>query len=188
MTAAERPCYRCSPLRPHPPGDSILRRFARKIDAFQERWGIGVSWLTLGMVLIVFGDVVFRYLFNKSWVFIQELEWHLFGLVYLLVAGYTILHNEHVRVDIWYAKQSARKKAWVDFILALRHVLPVVRPDHLHDAAVPEALAPSERGLYVGNYTDRDVSILKVDGATVRNTGKRFKLPGQPASMRGAAG
>jgi len=175
-------------LRPHPPGDSILRRFARKIDAFQERWGIGVSWLTLGMVLIVFGDVVFRYLFNKSWVFIQELEWHLFGLVYLLAAGYTILHNEHVRVDIWYAKQSARKKAWVDFILALRHVLPVVRPDHLHDAAVPEALAPSERGLYVGNYTDRDVSILKVDGATVRNTGKRFKLPGQPASMRGAAG
>jgi len=117
LTAAERPCYRSSPLRPHPPGDSILRRFARKIDAFQERWGIGVSWLTLGMVLIVFGDVVFRYLFNKSWVFTQELEWHLFGPVYLLAAGYTMLHNEHVRVDIWYAKQSARKKAWVDFIL-----------------------------------------------------------------------
>ena len=68
-------------------------------------------------MLIVFGDVVFRYLFNKSWVFTQELEWHLFGPVYLLAAGYTMLHNEHVRVDIWYAKQSARKKAWVDFIL-----------------------------------------------------------------------
>jgi len=39
----------------------------------------------------------------------------------------------------------------------------------------------------VGNYTDRDVSILRVDGATVTDTGKRFKLPGQPASMRGAA-
>ena len=95
----------------------MLRRHARKIDAFQGRWGIGVSWLMLGMVLVVFGDVIFRYLFNKSWVFIQELEWHLFGLVYLLAAGYTMLHNEHVRVDIWYAKQSPRKKAWVDFIL-----------------------------------------------------------------------
>ena len=88
----------------------MLRRHARKIDAFQGRWGIGVSWLMLGMVLVVFGDVIFRYLFNKSWVFIQELEWHLFGLVYLLAAGYTMLHNEHVRVDIWYAKQSARSR------------------------------------------------------------------------------
>lgn len=95
----------------------MLRELARKIDAFHERWGNGVSWLMFGMVAVVFGDVIFRYLFNRSWVFIQELEWHLFGVVYLLAAGYTMLHDEHVRVDIWYAKQSPRKKAWVDFIL-----------------------------------------------------------------------
>ena len=95
----------------------MLRELARRIDAFQERWGTGVSWLMLGMVLVVFSDVIFRYLFNMSWVFVQELEWHLFGLVYLLAAGYTMLHNEHVRVDIWYAKQAPRKQAWVDFIL-----------------------------------------------------------------------
>ena len=47
--------------------------------------------------------------------------------------------------------------------------------------------SPDGKHLYVGNYTDRDVSILRVDGATVTDTGKRFKLPGQPASMRGAA-
>ena len=95
----------------------MLRELARNIDAFQERLGNGVSWLMFGMVAVVFSDVVFRYLFNRSWVFIQELEWHLFGLVYLLAAGYTMLHDEHVRVDIWYSKQSPRKKAWVDFIL-----------------------------------------------------------------------
>ena len=101
-----------------------LRELARKIDAFQELWGHGVSWLMLAMVVVVFGDVIFRYVFNRSWVFVQELEWHLFGLVYLLAAGYTLLHNEHVRVDIVYAKLTPKKKAWVDFILLFVFFFP----------------------------------------------------------------
>jgi TRAP-type mannitol/chloroaromatic compound transport system permease small subunit len=95
----------------------MLRELARRIDAFQERFGRAVSWLMFGMVVVVFGDVIFRYVFNRSWVWVQELEWHLFGIIYLLAGGYTMLYNEHVRVDIWYAKQPPRKKAWVDFIL-----------------------------------------------------------------------
>lgn len=94
-----------------------MRELARRIDAFQERVGRSVSWLMFGMVVVVFGDVIFRYLFNRSWVFIQELEWHLFGIVYLLAAGYTMLYNEHVRVDILYARLSPRRKAWVDFVM-----------------------------------------------------------------------
>lgn len=95
----------------------MLRELARKIDAFQERFGSGVSWLMFGMVVVVFSDVIFRYVFNRSWVFVQELEWHLFGLVYLLAAGYTMLYDEHVRIDVLYSKWSPRKKAWVDFVL-----------------------------------------------------------------------
>ncbi len=45
--------------------------------------------------------------------------------------------------------------------------------------------SPDGKYLYVGNYMDDDISILKVDGATVINTGKTFKLSGHPASMRG---
>src|SRR5947209_20618398 len=81
----------------------MLRELARKIDAFQDRFGRSVSWIMLLMVLVVFSDVVMRYAFNKSSVFAQELEWHLFGLVYLLGAGYTMLYDEHVRVDILYS-------------------------------------------------------------------------------------
>ncbi len=102
----------------------MLRELARKIDAFQERLGQGVSWLMFGMVVVVFCDVIFRYLFNRSWVFIQELEWHLFGVVYLLAAGYTMLYNEHVRVDIVYAKLPSRKKAWIDFVLLFVFFFP----------------------------------------------------------------
>jgi TRAP-type mannitol/chloroaromatic compound transport system permease small subunit len=73
----------------------MLRERARKIDAVQERFGRAVSWFMLAMVVVVFTDVLFRYLFDKSSVFTQELEWHLFGRVYLLAAGYTMLHDEH---------------------------------------------------------------------------------------------
>jgi len=95
----------------------MLRELARKIDAFQERFGRAVSWLMFGMVVVVFGDVIFRYLLNRSYVFVQELEWHLFGLVYLLAGGYVTLHDEHIRVDVVYAKLSPRTRAWLDFAL-----------------------------------------------------------------------
>lgn len=102
----------------------MLRELARKIDALQERIGRGVSWLMFGMVVVVFSDVVFRYVFNKSSVFTQELEWHLFGLVYLLAAGYTMLYDEHVRIDILYARWSPRRKAAVDLAMLFVMFLP----------------------------------------------------------------
>src|SRR2546426_11169 len=69
----------------------MLRELARKIDGFQDWFGRGVSWIMLLMVLVVFLDVVMRYAFNTSSVFAQELEWHLFGLVYLLGVGFALL-------------------------------------------------------------------------------------------------
>jgi TRAP-type mannitol/chloroaromatic compound transport system permease small subunit len=101
-----------------------MRELARKIDAFQERFGQGVSWLMLAMVVVVFTDVVFRYLFNRSSVFVQEAEWHLFGLVYLLAAGYTMLYDEHVRIDIFYSRWSPRRKAAMDFAMLFVMYLP----------------------------------------------------------------
>lgn len=96
---------------------TTLRELARKIDALQDRFGRAVSWLMLAMVVVVFGDVIMRYALKTSYVFAQELEWHLFGMVYLLAAGYTMLYDEHVRVDILYSRWSPRRKAWADFIL-----------------------------------------------------------------------
>lgn len=94
-----------------------MRELARRIDAWQDRFGRGVSWLSLAMVIVVFEDVVSRYLFRRTFVFMQEFEWYLFGTLYLLAAGYTMLYDEHVRVDIVYSKLSPRRKAWLDFVL-----------------------------------------------------------------------
>jgi TRAP-type mannitol/chloroaromatic compound transport system permease small subunit len=102
----------------------VLRELARKVDAIQEQFGRAVSWLTTLMVAVVFVDVIMRYTLNLTYVFTQELEWYLFGAVYLLAAGYTLLHNEHVRVDIVYSKLPPKRRAWFDFILFLVFFFP----------------------------------------------------------------
>jgi hypothetical protein len=67
-----------------------------------------VSWVSLLLVLVVFVDVVMRYLFKTSFVFTQELEWHLFAFIFLIGAGYTLLHDGHVRVDIIYQRLGTK--------------------------------------------------------------------------------
>lgn len=103
---------------------NALKGLSRWIDTINEYIGRGVAWVTLGLVLVVFVDVVMRYLFNTSFVFTQELEWHLFGFIFLIGAGYTLLHDGHVRVDIFYRRLGARGRAWVNFIGVLVFLLP----------------------------------------------------------------
>ena len=104
----------------------MLRDLARRIDALQERVGRVASFITLAMVLVVFGDVVLRYGLSKSSVFTQELEWHLFAVSYLLAAGYTMLYDEHVRVDIVYSRWSPRRRARANFLFAWIFFFPSV--------------------------------------------------------------
>ena len=104
----------------------MVREFARKVDAIQERVGRFSSWLMLTMVLVVFFDVVARYGFQKGWVFMQELEWHLFGMTYLLAAGYTLLYDEHVRVDVLYNAWPPRKRARANVIFSFVFFFPSV--------------------------------------------------------------
>jgi TRAP-type mannitol/chloroaromatic compound transport system permease small subunit len=102
----------------------MLRELARKIDRFQDVLGRALSWLMLAMVLTVFFDVVSRYLFARTYVFTQELEWYIFAVAYLMAGGYVMLWDEHVRVDIMYSRMSPRKRAWVDFILLFVFFFP----------------------------------------------------------------
>ena len=101
------------------------RTVLRWIDTVNRQIGQGVAWLILAMVLVTVGDVIMRYLFNTGAVFIQELEWHLFGVLFLLAAGYTLLIDGHVRVDIFYARLPKRSKAWIDLFGTVVLLLPV---------------------------------------------------------------
>lgn len=101
-----------------------LKRLADIIDTINKWVGTVVSYVAGLLVVVIFSDVAMRYMFNISYVFTQELEWHLFGFVFLMGAGYTLMRNAHVRVDIFYARLSARGKAWVDLVCSLAFLFP----------------------------------------------------------------
>jgi len=101
-----------------------IKTLTRWIDTINEWVGRGVAWVTLGLVLVVFVDVVMRYLFNKSYVFTQELEWHLFGFIFLIGAGYTLLHDGHVRVDIIYQRLGIKGRAWTNLLGVILFLIP----------------------------------------------------------------
>jgi len=103
---------------------NVLKTFSRWIDFLNEWVGRGVAWVTLALVVVIFVDVVMRYLFNTSYVFTQELEWHLFGFIFLIGAGYTLLHDGHVRVDIIYQRLGLKGQAWINLLGVIFFLIP----------------------------------------------------------------
>jgi TRAP-type mannitol/chloroaromatic compound transport system permease small subunit len=103
---------------------NALKTVSCWIDTLNEWVGRGVAWVTAGLVMVVFIDVLMRYILNTSFVFTQELEWHLFGFIFLIGAGYTLLHDGHVRVDIIYQRLGLKGRAWINFVGVLLFLIP----------------------------------------------------------------
>jgi len=105
---------------------TFLHRIAAAIQSFSEWSGRLISWLVLALVVIISYDVAMRYLFQDGSVALQELEWHLFALIFLLAAAYTLKHDAHVRVDVFYHSRlmTDRRRAWVDLLGGLFFLLP----------------------------------------------------------------
>jgi TRAP-type mannitol/chloroaromatic compound transport system permease small subunit len=102
-----------------------IPRIISLIDQINEVIGRSVSWLTLIMVVVTFTVVVFRYLFNTGWIAMQESITYMHALVFMLGAAYTLKHDGHVRVDIFYREKSERFRIWVDALGSLFLLLPV---------------------------------------------------------------
>ncbi|MDP2707857.1 MAG: TRAP transporter small permease subunit [Burkholderiales bacterium] len=102
-----------------------LLALSRLIDALNERIGRLVYWLVLAAVLVSAGNAVFRYLFNLSSNAWLEIQWYLFSAVFLLCAGYTLLHNEHIRIDVIAGRLSKRAQTWIDIFGCVFFLLPM---------------------------------------------------------------
>lgn len=105
---------------------NALAWMVRAIDRTNELIGRVLAWLTLAMVLITFFVAAMRYGFAWGRVWIQELYVWLHGIVFMAGAGYTLLHNGHVRVDVFYRSGSPRFKAWVDLLGTFLLLMPIV--------------------------------------------------------------
>lgn len=102
-----------------------LLTLARWIDALNERVGRATIWLVLIATLISAGNALARYLLSDSSNAWLEIQWYLFGAIFLLGAGYTLKHNGHVRIDIVYGRLSPRGQAWIDLVGGLFFLLPL---------------------------------------------------------------
>ena len=102
-----------------------LLAVSRLIDRMNEHIGRAVYWLVLAAVLLSAGNAIVRKIFNVSSNAYLEAQWYLFSAVFLLCAGYTLLRNEHVRIDILVGKLSARAQAWVDIFGTVLFLLPM---------------------------------------------------------------
>lgn len=101
-----------------------VRSIAASIDRLNDTVGRAVSWLTLFMVLVQFALVVMRYVFGIGNILVQESLIYAHGTLFMMAAGYTLLVDGHVRVDIFYRSASPRRKALVDLFGVLFLLTP----------------------------------------------------------------
>lgn len=95
------------------------------IDALTERVGKAATWLVLVVTLVSAGNAFVRYLFNFSSNGLLEVQWYLFSAIFLLCGGYTLLKNEHVRIDVVAGRFSPRGQAWIDIVGTLFFLAPM---------------------------------------------------------------
>ncbi len=104
---------------------NALLSLSKFIDTLNERIGQTVSWALLAAVLICSGNALVRYLFNSSSNAWLEIQWYLFGAIFLLATSYTLKRNEHVRIDVITGHLSKRTQVWIDVFGFVFFMLPV---------------------------------------------------------------
>ena len=102
-----------------------MQNSINKLEQISELSGRYLAWLTLFIVAITFIVVVLRYVFDIGSIALQESISYMHAFVFMLGAAYTLKHDTHVRVDIFYRKMSSKKKAWVDLVGTLLLLFPV---------------------------------------------------------------
>lgn len=142
---------------------SFLNTLIRVLNSLSEWTGRLTAWLVLLMVLLIVYDVSSRYFFATGSVALQEWQWHLFALIFLLGAAYTLKHDEHVRIDIIYQSRwvGDRGRAWVNVVggifflipfclLIIYSSWPFVQDAYLHQEGSPDPGGLSYRFLLKG--------------------------------------
>jgi len=104
---------------------ALLRLTIRNIDCFTEATGKFLAWLLLAMALLTTAVVLSRYGFNTGSIMAQEAITYLHGGVFMLGAAYTLKHDGHVRVDIFYRRFSPRGRAWINALGGIVFLMPL---------------------------------------------------------------
>lgn len=103
----------------------ILENTVKTLEALTETTGRLIAWLTPVMMLLLCAVVVLRYGFDIGNTALQESVTYLHGIVFMLGIAYTLKHDGHVRVDIFYRRYQPRTKAWINSLGGIIFLLPI---------------------------------------------------------------
>jgi TRAP-type mannitol/chloroaromatic compound transport system permease small subunit len=103
-----------------------LLRLSGIIDGINHGIGKAATWLILVVVLVSAGNAVMRYSIDWSSNGLLEIQWYLFSAIFLLCAGYVLLNNEHIRIDVIAGRLSERTQNWIDVFGIVVFMMPMV--------------------------------------------------------------
>ncbi|MEM1359986.1 MAG: TRAP transporter small permease subunit [Bacteroidota bacterium] len=115
--------------------------------------GKAVAWLNVLLVILIVVDVILRASFNLTAVWVTEVQWHLFALIFLLGAPYALQEDRHVRVDLFYEKFSAPDRRKVNvwgtliFLIPWCVLLLVTGAQYAYEAFINGEGSPNPGGL-----------------------------------------
>ena len=120
------------PDRLHAVDDAVLfrhtklpdTRLSRALDAILAHTGRAFSWLWLGVVGVILYSVISRYVFDRASVMMEEVQWHLAGMAWLVGLSYTLVEDNHVRVDVLHERMSLKTRAWIELLGLLLLLAP----------------------------------------------------------------
>lgn len=96
------------------------------LKGINESVGKNISWIIIIMVVVQIIIVLARYVFGIGFIKLQELMIYMHGMLFTLASGYTLLHDEHVRVDVIYRESSLRYKSYINFFGSIFLLLPFI--------------------------------------------------------------
>ena len=101
-----------------------MQKVSHILQLINKTLGHFFSWSTALLVITIMLDVIMRYVFSRSFIWITELETYFFAITFMLAGGYAYANEKHVRVDLFYSKWSKRKKAIIDLLGTFLFLLP----------------------------------------------------------------
>jgi TRAP-type mannitol/chloroaromatic compound transport system permease small subunit len=97
-----------------------------RIDNFVRLIGQGLSYLWLVLLFVIVSNVLMRYVFNEGRIELEELQWHLYSIGFLLGMSYAYQADVHIRVDLLHERFSPELKAWIELYDILLFLLPFI--------------------------------------------------------------
>jgi TRAP-type mannitol/chloroaromatic compound transport system permease small subunit len=103
-----------------------VTHFSKIVDSWLLRIGGWVSWLWLLLLLVVVGNVVMRYIFDEGSIELEEIQWHIYSVGFLLGLSYALQSDSHIRIDVVSERFHPRVRAWLELYGILLALIPFI--------------------------------------------------------------